>query len=209
LDPAGSWERIAAAQRKWFWILLIYLIPLWMIVAAAEGYGLIRWGKPRGEVSQLTPHSVAETVVFEIIQTLLFLVVVVVGAKLIKALGETFHGRHTFTQAFTVAAYGLSPMFAVHAFDVFPGISPWVTWGVGIALCISILYHGVPQVMLPDPPHAFGLYMISAVLLTLVSGLARFMTLWYLQGKLPKMEMLVQKLIDHLPVLQSLNNLHF
>src|SRR2546430_12181986 len=33
-------------------------------------------------------------------QFLLYLFVVFLGARLIKAIGETFHGRHTFTQAF-------------------------------------------------------------------------------------------------------------
>ena len=37
-------------------------------------------------------------------------------------------------------------------------------------LSIKILYHGVPRIMLPDPPDAFGLYLMSALLLTMVTG---------------------------------------
>ena len=39
--------------------------------------------------------------------------------------------------------------------------------------------------MEPDPSHAFGLYLMSALLLVLVSGLVRFVTAAYLGGKFP------------------------
>src|SRR3954470_21006770 len=191
LDPAATWDRIVLAKRSWPAILLGYLFPLWLIAGVAEWYGLVHWGKPRGEIAQTTTFSPSTALIYEILQLMLMLVIVFVGARLIKALGETFHGRHTFTQGFTVAAYGLSPVFALRVLDAFPKISSWAywaTWGVGIALCISILYHGIPRVMQPDPPHAFGLYIISAVLLAIVSGLMRFLTFWYLEGKFTKLD---------------------
>jgi hypothetical protein len=125
--------------------------------------------------------------------------VVFAGAKLVKSVGETFRGRHTYNQAFTAVAYGLGPLFLLRLFDTFSGISPWAPWGVGIVLSISVLYQGLPRVMEPDPSHAFGLYLMSAVLLALITGMARFVTAGYLQGEYPKLLAIVSDITARLP----------
>jgi Yip1 domain len=212
LDPAATWDAIVLAKRGWPRILLGYLLPMWLIAFVAEGYGLVHWGKPRGFVSQPQTFSNAEALIFELLQLGLIVIIVFVGAKLVKAVGETFHGRNNFTQAFTVVAYGLAPFFTVRTLDIFPGVSSWiywVTWGGALFVTFSILYHGIPRVMLPDPPHAFGLYLVACVLLTMVTGLLRLMTFWYLQGKFGKLDALIAKIVAHLPFLQSLNQHHF
>jgi hypothetical protein len=160
----------------------------------AEGYGLIHLARPRGEFGRLHTFTVSQAVVYETLQVIVMLAIVFVMARLVKALGETFHGRHSFRQTFTVAAYGLSPVVLLHALDAFPGLSPWVTWGIGIALAATVLYHGLPPVMQPDPPHAFGLYMMSILLMALVTGLVRFITAWYMQGKFSKLDALISRL---------------
>jgi len=194
-DPIATWEGIVQTQRKWIWILLGYLFPLWIVVSAAEAFGLVHWGKPRGQVSHIEHFSRPEAIAFEVLQFILSLCIVFIGARLIKALGDTFHGRHTFNQTFTVTAYGLGPLFLLRVADAFPGISPWITWGIGIVLCFAILYTGIPIVMQPDPPHAFGLYLTSGVLLTLVSGLIRFLTAWYLAGRFTKLDALISHIV--------------
>lgn len=212
LDPAATWDRIVAAKRKWPVILLAYLLPLWIIGGVFEGYGLVHWGKPHGVVSLMKPLPNSAALIFEIIQLLLFIVVVVLGAKIIKGLGETFHGRNTFNQAFTVTAFGLSPVFTLHILDMFPGVSGWLYWALwaaGILLTMTILYHGIPKVMLPDPPHAFGLYITTTLLLAMVSGLVRFLTFCYLEGKFVKLDTLMTQIVQHLPFLQALDKYHF
>jgi hypothetical protein len=74
-------------------------------------------------------------------------------------------------------------MFLLRVLDAFPAVSPWISWMVGIILSVVTLYHGLPRVMLPDPPHAFGYYVSTAFLLFFLTGLIRFLTAWYLQGK--------------------------
>jgi len=194
LFPIPTWERIATAQRRVVPILLTHLLPLLVLGSLAEGYGMVHWGKPRGEVSYIKLLPVRETVVYQIAQIILLTVIVFVVGWLIKALGETFHGRHTFRQSFTVAAYGLSPVFLMRIFDMFPSISPWVTWAIGVFLAAGILYKGLPRVMQPDPPHAFGLYLMSTLLLIIVTGLVRFLTAWYLQGRFAKLDEIVSHL---------------
>ncbi|HXT11699.1 MAG TPA: Yip1 family protein [Candidatus Angelobacter sp.] len=212
VDPVATWDRIVQAKRSWPVILLTYLLPLWLIAFVAEGYGLVHWGKPRGLISEIHKFSPSEALIFEIIQLGLMFLLVFLGARLVKAFGETFRGRNTFDQAFTVTAYGLAPVFTMRVFDIFPGVSNWVywvTWVVGILLTIAILYHGIPRVMLPDPPHAFGLYLVSSVFLAMLSGLIRYVTYAYLIGKLGKLDAFISSLETHLPFLQSFNQLHF
>jgi hypothetical protein len=118
---------------------------------------------------------------------------------MIKSIGETFHGRHTYPQAFTAVAYGLSPLFLFHLLDAFPKVYPWVGWSIGILLSIAALYYGVPRMMEPDPPHAFGLFFMSSLLLVLVSGLVRFVMAEYLLGKFDKLQVIVTDLAVRLP----------
>ncbi len=191
--------------------MLGYLLPIWLIAFVAEGYGLVHWGKPRGIVSVLKPYTNSEALIFEILQLILMFVIVLVGTKLIKALGETFHGRNTFAQAFTVTAYGLAPLFAIRILDMFKEVSSWIywiTWIIGLMMSFALLYHGIPRVMLPDPPHAFGLFLTSCLLLGMVSGFVRFLTYWYLAGKFGKLDAAIANIIAHVPFLQSFNNIH-
>jgi hypothetical protein len=214
-DPTATWDRILRVPRGVVSILLIHLLPLLLLTSAWEGYGLIHWGKLQreglletfinfskghgGQAAHLKKFSLGETVVVETAQVLLSLLVVFAGAKLVKALGETFRGRHTYTQSFTAVAYGLSPLFLLRLFDAFTGISPWASWGIGIALSIAVLYQGLPRSMTPDPSHAFGLYIISSLLLLLITGVARFVTAGYLQGEYPKLLAIVSDLTARLP----------
>jgi hypothetical protein len=181
--PGPTWDRIVSAQRKLGWILIFHLAPLLLLSSAAEGFGLVKWGKPRGQGSHFFKFSIREAILFEAAQILLSLSVVLYAARIIKSLGETFHGRHSFTQTFTVAAFGLGPLFLLRMLDAFPYVSPWFVWAIGFFLAASLLYYGIPRVMRPDPPHALGLYLMSVLMLAIVTGLVAFVTVWFLQGR--------------------------
>jgi hypothetical protein len=198
-EPGSAWDRIARNRRGVLWILLLHLIPLIALSCAAEGYGLVHWGKVRDDIGHVKQFPVNQAVVIEVGQFILFLLQVLIGAQMIKAVGETFHGRHTFQQTFTVVAYGMGPFFLAHFLDMFSGLTPWVPWVIGILLTIGVLYLGLPKTMEPDPPHAFGLYLMSSLLLLFITGLARFITAWYLAGKLPAVDSVVTSLAARLP----------
>lgn len=212
LYPAATWDRIVLAKRGWLTILLFFLLPLWLLAGVAEGYGLVHWGKPSGEFSHIKNFSHSQALIFEFLQVLLMFIMVFLGARLIKASGETFHGRHTFNQAFTVTAYGLGPFFVLRILDIFPGVSSWIywaTWIIAMFLVIGTLYHGIPRVMQPDPPAAFGLYVVSSILLIMISGLVRFLTFWYLAGNFGKLDVFIAKVVAHFPLLQRFDQMHF
>ncbi len=192
-DTVPTWERIFQTQRRLGFIVLCFLLPLLGITSAVEGYGLVHWGKYHGEVQRLKNYSITEATLFEVAQILLFLALVFISAKVVKSMCETFHGQHNYRQAFTTVAYGLSPLFLFHLLDAFPGTSPWVSWALGIVLSIAVLYQGVPRMLEPDPPHAFGLYLASALTLLMSTGILRFITAWYLQGKFGSLETLLTR----------------
>jgi len=198
-EPIATWEGIFRARRAMVSILLAYVIPMILLTCIVEAYGLTRWGKTQGEVAHTRIYSVKEAVIFETAQFVIYLGIFFVGAKLIKSIGETFHGRHTYHQAFTAVAYGLSPLLLFRLLDALPGMSPWVTFSIGIILSIGVLYQGIPRIMEPDPPHAFGLFLMSALLLCLITGLVRFLTAWYLQGKFVRLDSIIQDMASRLP----------
>jgi len=201
-EPLGTWEGIARAKRGIVFIFAIYLLPLLLITSAAEGFGLVRWGRERGrlsEVTQVHPFSVNQTVIFEAAQFLLTVVAVFAGAKMVKSSCETFHGRNTYSQAFTAVAYGLGPLFLLRLLDIIPRINPWLSWSIGIILSIGVMYQGLPRILEPDPSHALGLFFMSSLLVTLLTGLVRFVTYWYLIGHFGPVEGLVSRLAARLP----------
>ena len=192
-EPVAAWDRISRAKHGIAYIAITYLIPMLLLTAFVEGYGLEHWGKSR-EIGPPRVYSRGEAIIFEAAQTLLYVIVVCIGSKLIKSIGETFHGRHTYTQAFTSVAYGLGPFFLLHLFDGFKDVIPWITWAIGIILTAGVLYQGLPRIMEPDPSHAFGLYFMGSLLLVLTTGLARFVTAWYLAGKFVGLESFITSL---------------
>ena len=78
--PIPTWERIATAQRRVIPILLTHLLPLLLLGSLAEGYGLVRWGKPRGEISYIKVVPLAETLIYETMQVILLIGIVFVVA---------------------------------------------------------------------------------------------------------------------------------
>lgn len=181
-EPDVAWEKIALARRGYLFIWATYLLPLVVLVTAAEGWGLQHWGKwqPKFQmVKSFTPH---EVMAFESCQFCVSLATVLICALLILRVSQTFHERNKYLQAFTLTAYGFGPMLLLRFLDVAPGMNPWATWGIGVALTIWILYQGIPRVLQPDPTHAFGLYLSAMFVIVLTSGLARLLTAMYLLG---------------------------
>jgi hypothetical protein len=197
-EPAAAWDRVVNARRGLAFLLLFYLAPMILAMAAAEGFSLMEWGRRQWDSGGVKTFAANETVVYEILQSLATAAVVFICAQIVKALANTSYTRHNYTEGFTVAVCGLSPLFLLRLLDVFPGINPWLTWGIGILLCATTLYHGVPRVMQPDPSQAFGLYIMCSVLFAMVTGLERFVTVWYLAGRIPPLDDIISHLTKHL-----------
>lgn len=198
-EPGTTWIRVAEARRGLGIIFATYLLPMLLLVAVAEGAGMVKWGKWQAGIGQVKKFTVGEAVVYETLSTILMIVAIAVCAHLLKMLGETFHGRHDYRQSFTAIIYGLSPLFLVRLLDALPTVNPWLTWAIGIMLVVAVLYHGVPCVMLPDPPHALGLYFMSSIVVVAVTGAERFATFWCISGYSQPLENFIADTAAKLP----------
>ena len=175
------------------------LLPMMLIVGGGEFLGLIKWGRWQPVLGAVKTFPAREALIYETAELLLMAVIILAGAHFIKALGDTFHVRHTYANTLTVVIYGLSPVFMLRLLDVFPNVNLWLPWAFGIMLTAKILYTGVPRIMLPDPPDAFGLYLMSALLLAMVTGLERFITAGCLGGNFKPVENVISDLAARLP----------
>jgi hypothetical protein len=184
LDAGGSWEKIARAQRGFFFILLAHLLPLLVIPAGVEAYAMTRLGEGRtiaGDAIVVTPEMALRYVAA---CAALGLAVVLGAAKIVEWISRSSHFATSFRICFTLVAYGLSPLFLLHLLDALPGVNTWVCFGIGLALSIGVLYLGVPNVLRPDPAKAMGLYLTVAVILLGLCGLAHFVALGVLHNEL-------------------------
>ncbi len=182
-DPAGTWEGIAKAKRGLGFDLFIYLLPVLALSVAGELWGKAHFGVMR-EYGEAAPISDRLLTTYGAVQFLTSLLVVLIVAVLVKSTAGTFQPRHTYGQGFKVVAYSFGPFFLLRMADAFPVVNPWLSFAVGIIFSQRALYSGIPRVVDPDPPNAFGLYLTSGLLLTMLAGLARFFTLLVLHEKI-------------------------
>jgi hypothetical protein len=198
-EPEAAWNRVVLSRRGPGSIVGLYLLPMMLIVGVAEGFGLVKWGRWQSVMGQINKFPVKEALIYETAELLLMALIILAGAHFIKSLGDTFHVRHTYAKTLTVVIYGLSPVFLLRLLDVSPTINLWMPWAIGIMLTIKVLYTGVPRIMLPDPPDAFGLYLMSALLLAMVTALERFITAGCLGGSFKPVDNFISDLATRLP----------
>ena len=68
-----------------------------------------------------------------------------------------------------------------------------------LALTVTVLYHGLPCILRPDPPHAIGLYFLTSLTLFVAVGLVRLVYVYYVEGRFHGLEKIVNDLIAGLP----------
>jgi uncharacterized membrane protein YidH (DUF202 family) len=182
-EPARAWEKIVQARHSFGFVFTTHLLPLILLGSVVEGYGLKRWGKWQPAFDRIRDFSWSAIITFEVIQSLMLVLVALLCALLLLKISQTFFGRNNYREAFTTIAYSLSPLLLIRLLDAAPMMSPWASWLIGLLMTIWILYQGIPRVMQPDPTHAFGLYLSTIIVTVLLTGLARLLTGLYLLGK--------------------------
>jgi hypothetical protein len=182
-SPFETWEKISTAQRSFFWILCVYLLPLLIVALGIEGYLLTQWGEKRGDFGLITVRTDL-AVRYAAAYGVILLAGVFVSAKFLALASESFNVQTTYFQSFTVMAYGFGPIILARIVDGFPQVNTWVCWAVGAAGSISVLYHGIGMILRPDQTKGFGLYLMAIIIVVLMSGLAHFAAVSVLHGKI-------------------------
>jgi hypothetical protein len=181
-EPIATWEKLFRSQPGFWAVFGVSFLPLLILQTALEGLGIVHWGSWQADLQRMKLFPVGEAVVLEVVHVLLMILVCFLSTKVIKSMADTFHARQTHAQAFVTLACSLLPLLLFSLLNVFPFISPWVTWFIGILFTVRSLYHGIPRMMDPDPIHAFGLFLGSALVITFATFLVRFFLFYYLRG---------------------------
>lgn len=184
LDAVASWEKIAKAQRGFLFVLGLHLLPLMAITLGIESYALVRLGEKPSITGLVKPVPQELAIQYGLAAAALNLTVVLLGAKFVQQVARSFHFEAGYVSCFTALAYGISPLLLAHLLDALPGINTWVCFGIGIALTVGLLYHGVPRVMRPDPAKAMQVFLMTALLVTVLAGAAHFVAQGVLHGEL-------------------------
>jgi len=190
--PVQTWGGIDAANRSIAYVFCLHLLPLILLTSVAEGYGLMRWGHSHGHY--VKKYELQQAIALESAQTLVYVGLAFLGAYATKTYAATFHRRSTFRQSFTAVAYGLAPMLLLRLGDLIVGLNAWVPWAAGMVLTVAVLYLGLPCLLKPDPPHAFGLYVMTSLTLVVMFGIWRLMNFQFNLGAFPKLDHLLESL---------------
>lgn len=182
-SPEGTWPKIAEKNRHMIFVLFLSTLPLIAACLAIEGYGLDRLGESMTEVGRLNPQRdvIYKYLLVHLAGDLFFLFF---GAYFLLGVARSFHARITYSQSFVTLAIGSSPIFLMHAFDGIPALYTWLCWGIGFGLAIRALYHGIAVNLKPEQTKGFGLYILSVFIVGFLSGLAHFISIAVLHGKM-------------------------
>ncbi|HVR35117.1 MAG TPA: Yip1 family protein [Methylomirabilota bacterium] len=184
LSPADTWDTIARQQRSVIVVFLFYVLPLVALCGAGEAFALTQWGTSRGALGKTMEVPAQLAIVYGMARLSLNLALVFGGAKLLQTIAVSFHTRPTYSECFTCVGYSFGPQFVFQLVNGLPVLHTWICWGVGMILTIRLLYHGLPRLLKPDPSTAFGIYLIGALLLTIMSAATHFLGLVLLQERI-------------------------
>lgn len=180
--PEGVWPKIAEKNRHMIFILFLSTLPLILGCLALEGLGLDRLGESTGELGRLTPDRpiIYKYLLAHLVGDLAFLFL---GSYFFRSVARSFNSNATYSQSFCTLAIGSSPIFLMHAPDGLPVMYTWLCWGIGMGLAIRGLYHGVAVNIRPEQTKGFGLFIVSVFIVGFLSGLAHFISIAILHGK--------------------------
>ncbi len=138
---------------------------------------MIQFGAEKGGLGRIIRLDTNQIVTFEIIQLGLGLFLLFFGGKFIQWTCQGFHTETSYKQAFTLTAYGLTPLFWMRFLDGVPQVPSWLCWGLGALGILVAFYHGVALIIQPNTSVGFGMYLVSSITLIAISGLCHFLAL--------------------------------
>ena len=185
LDPTNTWEKIQQSSPGVARVFFTYVLPLVLLGMTVETLGLIKLGRDEGRFTERrlkVPQELATR--YAVVQAASAIVIAFVGAWIFKAIGEGFHRRQAYRDAFATLGYSVGPYYLARMLDGAPFINTWICWAIGAALVVSVLYRAVPRLMRPDPSNALGVYLLCSLLLVAVLAVSHFVAVLALDEKI-------------------------
>jgi hypothetical protein len=173
-SPMTAWQKIADQSWHFLVVFLFSVAPLLLASCALEGWAMLKFGVGKGIFGDTIIMDQDKIISFQILQLILNLGLMFLGALFIKWICQGFQTEATYQQAFTLTAYGLTPVFWLRFLDSAPAIPTWLCWGIAALGIMTILYHGIALMLQPSTSIGFGLYLVSSFSLVAFSGIAHF-----------------------------------
>lgn len=193
------WNRIAVSNQGTGMTFFCYLLPLLMLVGIVEGHGLLLVGRRQVAHGLWTRFTLGKVFIYEIWQFAFLTVLLYLAAFFLNMYANACHQRNTLSQSLKVILHATGPLLVIQLLNGFPDFYLWLTWLIGTLLCLAALYNGIPRVLMPDAPSAFGLYIGGGFVLVTLLAVWRFMTDWYLAGKFKAMDEIIAEIAGKLP----------
>ena len=184
-EPTDTWDKIVLAQRKAVTVFFLHLLPMMILSLGFEAFALAHWGEERSLGGSLTRVSIQSAQNYAITHFVLLLVVVFLGARILEKIAQSFRTPSTYSQCFIALAYSLSPLFLGHVLDAWYFIETWVCWALGATLSVAVLYQGLPRLLQPDSTVALGIYIVSSVLILILTAAEHYVAWLVLHGDIP------------------------
>ena len=181
--PEATWQKLATKPPHFAFVLLISILPLMILTLAVEGFALVKYGEEFGGMGRRLV-SENRAIKYEIFYGVASLVVMFMGAALLKNMGKSFDLKATYGACFVLFAYGYTPIFLLRVLDAVPAINTWICWAVGAAVSMRILYHGVAWWLKPEQTKGLGLFIMCFIYILVLSALVHFASVQVLHGRL-------------------------
>jgi hypothetical protein len=185
ISPEAGWQKTALNPPNAFVVLLASILPIMILGLAVEGYALMKYGEVFGELGR-HPVTAERVLKYTIFYGVASLAVILAGAGLLRNVGSTFNLQVSYGAWLTLLGIVYIPIFLARMLDAVPAIHTWICWGIGVALALRVLYHGVGGWLRPEQTKGFGLFLITFIYILVLSGLVHFASIQVLQGKLLK-----------------------
>ncbi|MEO8448193.1 MAG: Yip1 family protein [Gemmatimonadota bacterium] len=163
LTPKLEWPVIEQEQTTPAQLYTGYVIPLAAIgpIASVIGYSVFGIGVPLVGTVRV---GLMRGITHGIVQYVLALVAVYVGAFIFNALAPTFGGKQDMSQALKLSVYASTASWVAGIFAILPGLAILSFLGL---YSVYLLYTGVPVMMKSPPEKSMG-YTIAAIVCWIV-----------------------------------------
>ena len=144
----------------------------------------MNWGEYRSGLAALIKVSPEDAFRYSAVYLSLLLVSILVTSQVLVWITRSFHVNTTYTQCFTLMAYGYCPVILGRFLDAIPKMNTWVCVALGAMGSFVVLYHGVALALKPDQTKGFGLYLVSILLVLFPGSFSHLLAQFALHGKL-------------------------